>query len=198
MLNRYTIELEASRGLFAASSAFRFPFSIAVRFLAQVFTRKGVASYKSATIVSSSTTRGGVKFLLISGRGSSTRRKVGKIIVSFLGSSRSIGSFGIEPFAVSQCPRLVWRPIFFFFFEIIQTDLQSGTTTCRSANIMYKLHNMYLIFRVTSNTAEYKYQCVAKHISKTEIHLIHNCYQQEPFTCLNWLKLIKHITLNTY
>jgi hypothetical protein len=64
-------------------------------------------------------------------------------------------------------------------------DLHSGMTTCRSANITYTFHNMYLIFRVTSNTAEYKYQCAAEHISKAKIHLIHNYYQQqEPFTCL--------------
>jgi hypothetical protein len=64
-------------------------------------------------------------------------------------------------------------------------DLHSVMTTCRSANITYTFHNMYLIFRVTSNTAEYKYQCAAEHISKAEIHLIHNNYQQQkPFTCL--------------
>jgi hypothetical protein len=44
-------------------------------------------------------------------------------------------------------------------------DLHSDMTTCRSANITYTFHNMYLIFRVTSNIAEYKYQCAAKHIS---------------------------------
>jgi hypothetical protein len=71
---------------------------------------------------------------------------------------------------------------FFFFFENIQTDLHSGTTTCRTANITY----MYLIFRVTSNTAEYKYQYAAEHISIAELHLIHNCYQQqESFTSLS-------------
>jgi len=77
---------------------------------------------------------------------------------------------------------------FFFFFSLlnIQMDLHSGTTTCRSANITYKFHNMYLIFRVTSNTAEYKYQCAAKHISIVELNLIHHCYQQqEPFTSLS-------------
>jgi hypothetical protein len=52
-------------------------------------------------------------------------------------------------------------------------DLHSGTTTCHSANITYMFLNMYQIFRVTSNTAEYKYQC-AKHLSKAEIHLIYN------------------------
>jgi hypothetical protein len=75
---------------------------------------------------------------------------------------------------------------FFFFFENIQTDLHSGTTTCRSANITYMFHNMYLIFRVTPNTAEYKYQCAVEHISIAELHLIHNCnQQQEPFTSLS-------------
>jgi hypothetical protein len=44
-------------------------------------------------------------------------------------------------------------------------DLHSDTTTCLSANITYTFHNMYLIFRVTSNTAEYKYQCAAENIS---------------------------------
>jgi hypothetical protein len=64
-------------------------------------------------------------------------------------------------------------------------DLHSGTTTCRSANIMYTFHNMYLIFRITSNTTKYNYQCAAEHISKAEIQLIHNSYQQqESFTCL--------------
>jgi hypothetical protein len=53
-------------------------------------------------------------------------------------------------------------------------DIHSGKTTCRSANITYMFHNMYLIFRVTSNTAKYKYQCAAEHISKAEIHGIHN------------------------
>jgi hypothetical protein len=78
------------------------------------------------------------------------------------------------------------EPFFFFFFENIQTDLHSGTTTCRSTNITYTFHNMYLIFRVISNTAEYKYQCAAEHISITKLHLIHNCYQQqEPFTSLS-------------
>jgi hypothetical protein len=54
--------------------------------------------------------------------------------------------------------------LFVFFFENIQTDLHSGTTTCRSANITYTFHNMYLIFRVTFNTKKYKYQCAAEHI----------------------------------
>jgi len=63
--------------------------------------------------------------------------------------------------------------------------IHSGMTICRSANIMYMFHNMYLIFRVTSNTAEYKYQCTAEHISIAELHLIHNCnQQQESFTSL--------------
>jgi hypothetical protein len=53
-------------------------------------------------------------------------------------------------------------------------DPHSGTTTCRSANMTYTFHNMYLIFKVTSNTTEYKYQCAAEHISIAEIHLIHN------------------------
>jgi len=78
-------------------------------------------------------------------------------------------------------------PFFYFYFENIQTDLHSGTTTCRSANITYTFHNMYLIFRVTSNAAEYKYQCAAKHISIAELHLIYNCYQQpESFTSLSF------------
>jgi hypothetical protein len=41
---------------------------------------------------------------------------------------------------------------FFLFFENIQTDLHSGTTTCRSANIWHMPHNMHLIIRVTSNS----------------------------------------------
>jgi hypothetical protein len=32
---------------------------------------------------------------------------------------------------------------------------------------------MYLVFRVTSNPAEYKYQCAAKHILIAKIHIIH-------------------------
>jgi hypothetical protein len=76
----------------------------------------------------------------------------------------------------------MWRP-FFFKKKNVQTDLHSGTTTCCSANITYTFHNMYLIFRVKSNTAEYKYQCAAEHISIAELHLIHHCYQQqESFT----------------
>jgi hypothetical protein len=51
-----------------------------------------------------------------------------------------------------------------FFFENIQTDLHSGTTTCRSANLWHMPHNMHLIIRVTSK-AEYNNQCVAEHIS---------------------------------
>lgn len=43
-------------------------------------------------------------------------------------------------------------------------DPHSGTTTCHLANITYTFQNMYLIFRVTSNTAEYKYQCAAERI----------------------------------
>jgi hypothetical protein len=44
-------------------------------------------------------------------------------------------------------------------------DLHSGMTTYRSANIMYTFHNMYLIFRVTFNTAEYKISmCNGTHI----------------------------------
>jgi len=58
-------------------------------------------------------------------------------------------------------------------------DFYSDTTTCRSANITYTFRNMYLIFRVTYNTAEYNNQCVAEHISIIEIHLKHNCYQQQ-------------------
>jgi len=71
----------------------------------------------------------------------------------------------------------------FFFLKKkknIQTNLYSDTTTCRSANITYTFHNMYQIFKVTSNTAEYKYQCAA------ELHLIHYGYQQqEPFTSVS-------------
>jgi hypothetical protein len=39
-----------------------------------------------------------------------------------------------------------------FFFENIQTDLHSGMITCCSANITYTFHNIYLIFKVTSNS----------------------------------------------
>jgi hypothetical protein len=41
----------------------------------------------------------------------------------------------------------------FFFFKkknINELSYQSGTTTCRSANIRYAFHNLYLIIRVTS------------------------------------------------
>jgi hypothetical protein len=41
---------------------------------------------------------------------------------------------------------------FFLFFENIQTVLQSGTTTCRSANIWHMPHNKHLINIVTSNS----------------------------------------------
>jgi hypothetical protein len=42
---------------------------------------------------------------------------------------------------------------FFFFFKKkknIQTDHHNGMTNCRSTNIWYTLHYMYLIFKVTS------------------------------------------------
>jgi len=77
-------------------------------------------------------------------------------------------------------------------------DFHSGTTTCRSANITYTFHNMYMIFRVTSNTAEYKYQCAAEHIncgitSNTSLLLITRVIYKSIY-----LRLIKHITLTTY
>jgi len=52
-------------------------------------------------------------------------------------------------FFVTKWQKEMWQP--FFFFENIQMSHHSGTTTCRSANIQYTLHNMYLIIRVTSN-----------------------------------------------
>jgi hypothetical protein len=54
---------------------------------------------------------------------------------------------------------------FFLKKKNIQTDLHSDATMCRSANITYTFYNMYLIFRVTFNTAEYNNQCAVEHIS---------------------------------
>jgi hypothetical protein len=90
------------------------------------------------------------------------------------------------------------RVFFFFFFENIQMDLHSGTTTCRSADITYTFHNMYMIFRVASNTAKYKYQYAAEHInsgvtSNTSLLLITRVIYKSIY-----LTLIKHITLTTY
>jgi CxxC motif-containing protein len=89
---------------------------------------------------------------------------------------------------------LLWRPFFFLKKkENIQTDHHSGTT-CRSANIWYTSHNMYLIFRVTS--MQRNINNIIRIAESTSIIITVN-HKRAIYKSI-CLRLLKHINLITY
>jgi hypothetical protein len=83
---------------------------------------------------------------------------------------------------------------FFLFFENIQMSHHSGTTTCRSANIWYTSHNMYLIYRVTS--MQQNIYNIIRIAESTSINI--NVNHKRAIHKSICLRLLKHNTLITY
>jgi hypothetical protein len=113
---------------------------------------------------SSTGKRSGVGVMLLNLEGQELRFAVklsfvptnSEAVIASLSIAREVGAKNIEIRSDSQVvvgqAQVLVVTTHFFFLENIQTDLHSGTTTCRSANIWHMPHNMHLIIRVTPNS----------------------------------------------